>query len=88
MYSLAMQSLIQRRMAIERIRTAAVIWLSLGGIWVMVALIQVVISGEFLNLVLGAGWVVIGAVTLIRYRHEIKAFTVENGEDAGRRTGS
>lgn len=47
MYSLAMPSLIQRRLAIERIRTAAVFWLSLGGIWVLVALMQVVISGAF-----------------------------------------
>lgn len=83
-----MPSLMQQRMAIERIRTSAFIWLSFGGCWLIIALIQVAMSGALLYLVLGAGWIVIGAIYLRRYRREIKAFTVENGVDAGRRPGS
>lgn len=83
-----MASLVQQRVAIERIRMSAFIWLSFGGIWLIIALIQVALSDAFLNLVLGAGWIVIGAFCLRRYRREIKAFAVESGVDVGRRPGS
>jgi len=44
-----MPSPIQQRMAVELIRTAASILLSSGSIWVIVALIQMVILGAFVN---------------------------------------
>ncbi|TFD62742.1 hypothetical protein E3T39_02055 [Cryobacterium suzukii] len=86
-----MSSQIQQRMAIERIRTSAVLWLVFGGVSTLLAISQVAASfgsGErrmiiILNVAIAAGWVILGLFNLRRYRREIKAFTTEHGVDAG-----
>ncbi|WP_146069358.1 hypothetical protein [Cryobacterium sp. Y11] len=84
-----MSSLIQQRMAIERIRTPAIAWTLFGGIWGLLALAQVVVGTEptraavFFGIT--GGIIIVGFVKLRRYRRAIAAFTAENGVEAGKR---
>jgi len=84
-----MSSLIQQRMAIERIRTSAIVWTLSGGFWALLAIAKFVMGTEpmwaavFFGI--AGGWIIGGLVRLRRYRREIAGYTAENGVDAGKR---
>ena len=84
-----MSSLIQQRMAIERIRTGAIAWTLFGGVGALLAIAQVVVGTEPTRAVVyfgvAGGMIIVGLVKLKRYRRAIAAFTTENGVDAGKR---
>ena len=85
----AMSSLIQQRMAIERIRTSAIVWTLFGGVGALLALAQLVVGTEPTRAVVffgvAGGMIIVGLVKMRQYRRAIAAFTAENGVDAGKR---
>ena len=89
MYSPAMSSLIQQRMAIERIRTSAIALTLFGGIWGLLAIAQLVVGTDPTRVAvffgIAGGMIIVGLVKLRRYRRAIAAFTAENGVEAGKR---
>ncbi|MDJ0376258.1 hypothetical protein [Cryobacterium sp. PH31-L1] len=84
-----MSSLIQQRMAIERIRTSAIAWTLFGGVGALLAIAQLVVGTEptraFVYFGVAGGMITVGLVKSGRYRRAIAAFTAENGVEAGKR---
>ncbi len=84
-----MTSLVQRRMAIERRRNAAVTYLILGAAFLVFGAVVWAVApvkpAHWWNLVLGIAWLASGSVEMARYRRQMAAFIEENGIDAGRR---
>jgi hypothetical protein len=84
-----MTSLVQRRMALQRRRNAAVAYLVIGAAWFIYWVLLLAVPPEtpthWVNLVLAIAWLASGAFELRRYRRQMAAFTEESGVDAGRR---
>ncbi|MBC7761653.1 MAG: hypothetical protein H7201_07620 [Candidatus Saccharibacteria bacterium] len=84
-----MPSLIQQKMALERIRTSAIVWTVFGGFWGLLSIANLLVGTEptrgALYLAVAGGLIAVGLVKMRRYRREITAFAVENGPDAGKR---
>jgi hypothetical protein len=84
-----MSSLIQQRMAIERIRTSAIAWTLLGVVGALIAIAQFFVGTDPTRAAVyfgvAGGTIIVGLVKLRQYRRAIAAFTAENGVDAGKR---
>lgn len=76
-------------MAIERIRTSAIVWTLFGGVAALLAIAQLVAGTETTRVAvyfgIAGGLIAVGLVKLRRYRRAIAAFTAENSADAGKR---
>jgi hypothetical protein len=84
-----MTSLVQRRMAIDRRRKAAVAYLAIGAAWLIFGAIGWAVAPEssthWWNLGLAIAWLASGSLELWRYRRQMAAFVEENRVAAGRR---
>lgn len=76
-------------MAIERRRNAAVMYLILGAVFLVLGAVAWAVApvnpSHWWNLVLGVAWLASGSFAMVRYRRQMTAFIEENGIDAGRR---
>lgn len=84
-----MTTLVQQRMAIERQRVFAVLYLTVGLIWVALEAGLGVASSwgwsAWFQIALGILWIGLGLASFHRYRREIGAFIAEHGAEAGKR---
>ncbi|GAB3142566.1 hypothetical protein GCM10027057_26850 [Marisediminicola antarctica] len=75
-------------MALERIRTSAIVWTLFGGFWGLLAIAQLLVGAEptrgALFFVIAGVLIVVGVVKMRRYRRALAAFAAENGVDAGK----
>ena len=88
-----MSSLIQQRMAIDRIRTSGVLWTVFGGFEALIA-IGLMLGARtddvrpIVFIVIAGGFIIVGLVNVKRYQRAITAFTAANGANganAGKR---
>ena len=83
-----MSSLIQQKMATERIRTSAIVGTLFGGIGTLLAIAQLVVGTDPTRAAvffgIAGGMIIVGLIKLRRYRGAIAAFTAENGVEAGK----
>lgn len=83
-----MPSLIQQRMAIERIRVRA-LWIVSGSGLLLVMGVVLVFTGSFslfsaVSLVIWAGGVLSGIAEIRRFRQALREFEAEHGPGAGK----
>jgi hypothetical protein len=84
-----MTSLIQQRMAIDRLKVRGVMFTALGGLGFVLGVAMIIFGGFpsialLMSLVGWLGFGAVGVLSLLQYRQRAGAFEAENGKGAGR----